>query len=65
MTRNKQRTTAKYNTLKKLNDTQKKLNTIITALENGIYNDTTQSCMLELESIKADLSAKIEIDKLK
>lgn len=49
---------------KQLKDTESKINGIITALENGIFSDSTKQRLLELESIKADLIYKIDEEKL-
>lgn len=44
---------------KELQENNKKLKNLLTALENGIFNDTTNQRMQELEQNKKELSAKI------
>ena len=46
-----------------LNQVETALNSYLTAIEHGVFNDTTQARMLELEARKAELSAKIAIKK--
>jgi len=49
---------------KELAEVQKKLNSYLDAIEKGLFNNTTQSRMLELESQKADLEHLIDEEKL-
>ena len=47
----------------RLDGTQKAIKNIMTAIEQGIFTDTTRERLLELEREQAELSAKIKIEK--
>lgn len=50
---------------KKLSDTEKALSNLVKALEMGIFSETTQARLLELEAQKRALSNAIEAEKTK
>ena len=47
-----------------LAETEKKLKSLVTALENGIFSETTKARFLELESDKADILWRIDGEKM-
>jgi site-specific DNA recombinase len=46
-----------------LKEIEKRIENIITAIENGIFNKTTQNKLLELEQAKSDLEDQIAIQE--
>lgn len=47
----------------RLNDTNKSINNIMNAIEQGIFTDTTRERLLQLEEEKSNLTIKIKLEK--
>ena len=48
---------------KELNEVNKSINSIMTAIENGIFTKTTKDRLLNLEASQSDLENKIAVEE--